>query len=272
MLQLSEERTRTAPLPSCLPDVQEQGDDRGIPIEKVGIRNLEMPVRLLDPEEAPQDTVARVAVYVSLPAGARGTHMSRFVESLQRKPLEVGPGVLDPLVEDLQLRLKAERVYLDVQCPFFLSRKAPVSGLASLMNYEVRFRAEREGGGSRTTLQVRVPVQTLCPCSKAISSDGAHNQRSRVAVQVRCLEPVGIGSLVEMVESSASTPLYALLKRSDEKHVTEKAYRSPAFAEDLVRNVAGRLRDDPRIGWYRVEAENQESIHNHDVYALVSSP
>ena len=255
-----------------LADVQSERDDRSVAIEKVGIRGLSLPIRLIDREEPVQNSVATVALHVDLPPEVRGTHMSRFVEVINDHGPDIGILHLGGILRSLQERLDARNAYLEIESPFFLDKNAPVSGLPGTMCYRARFLAERKGEESRVALEVEVPVKTLCPCSKAISRHGAHNQRGRVRVRVRFSRPVWIRCLIDLVESSASSSLYTLLKRSDEKHVTERAYESPVFVEDLVRNVALRLDRDPRITWYQVEAENEESIHNHNVYALVRHP
>lgn len=253
-----------------LKDTQNERDDRRLPIDRVGVKGLRFPVEVRDRDGASQRTVATAALAVDLPEHFKGTHMSRFIEALNAHGGCLDVRSMAALPRELLTRLDAGRAHVEFQFPFFRSKPAPVTGRAGLMDYEVRFEveAEREGGVD-FVVTVMVPVATLCPCSKQISERGAHNQRGVVTYSVRFREPVWIEDLIELVERSASCELYSLLKRPDEKAVTERAYDNPVFVEDLVRNVASRSDDHDEIRWYRVEAENFESIHNHSAYAVI---
>lgn len=255
-------------------DVQNQADSRLTPIDQVGVSDLRYPITVLDRSQGTQHTVARWAMSVCLPHHFKGTHMSRFIEVLNRHRGEVTLRTLPDLLAELRDRLDAERARVEIEFPYFLERAAPVSGAASLMEYECSFVAEAGAGGDDFVLGVRVPVATLCPCSKAISDYGAHNQRGLVTIEVRTRrgadgrpELVWIEELVELAEASGSCPIYPLLKRPDERHVTMRAYDNPAFVEDVVRNAAVALRGDGRVTWFRVHAVNFESIHNHNAFA-----
>ena len=250
-------------------DRQSEPDDRAISIDKVGIRRLETPIRLRDRDGCVQETVAQFNMFVDLAHDVRGTHMSRFIEVLNEHDKTFSVENVGKILRTMQARLGSRAAYLEMSFPFFLWKSAPITKQPSQLNYQVRILADRVRERSEIALEVRVPVKTLCPCSKSISKYGAHNQRGVVAVQIRSRETVWIRCLIEIVEASASSGLYALLKRPDEKHVTESAYENPVFVEDLVRNVVRRLQQDERITWYQVEAENLESIHNHNAYALI---
>ncbi len=255
----------SVPLRELLPDHASHADDRGIPIDRVGIRGLRWPVAVWDRAHRAQSVVAEIDATVSLPGDVKGTHMSRFVEVLSGVRGELSLHTLPDLCEQLQGRLGAEAVQLDVRFSYFMERLAPVSRVPSLMEYGAAFHATRTGDTFDFILEVRVPVTTLCPCSKAVSERGAHNQRSYVDVEVRGVEFLWIEDVVEAVEACASAPLYALLKREDEKWVTEHAYDNPRFVEDLIREVTASLR--PRARSLRVTVENVESIHNHSAWA-----
>jgi len=252
-----------------LKDTQSEPDTRNLPIDRVGVKNLRYPIRILDKARSEQSTVANVTLTVDLPHHHKGTHMSRFVEVLN----EFGPVVhvdnISQMLRDLVAKLHSENAHVDFEFPFFLEKKAPVTQAVGLLDYNVRFSATLEGGVEDFVATVVVPVTTLCPCSKAISVHGAHNQRGHVTYSVRFKQPIWIEDLIQLVESCASSELYSLLKRPDEKAVTERAYANPVFVEDLVRNVAIRSEKEPDIIWFRVEAENFESIHNHNAYALI---
>lgn len=252
----------------AIEDVQGQRDARRVAIDAVGIRSLKLPISIDDAGQV-QHTVAEVSCSVELPAERRGTHMSRFVALLaeQRKPLSAE--TLPTLLAEMAVRLEARISEITFDFPFFVHKKAPMSGVGSPMDYRVRLHARLAGGVARVTTDVTVPVTSLCPCSKEISAYGAHNQRSHVRVTVNGPESIGICSLIELVEAEASAPLYGLLKREDEKQVTEQAYDNPKFVEDMVRDVALRLREQPGIDTFRVEVENFESIHNHSAYAVI---
>jgi len=255
-----------------LTDTQNEKDDRNLPIDRVGVKNLRIPIQVPEQAGGLQHSIATVALSVDLPAECKGTHMSRFVEVLNTHGTILDLPSMQALPQELITRLQAKRAYITYQFPFFLKKLAPVSNGESLMDYEVRIEIHgSEAGATECTLTVLVPVATLCPCSKAISERGAHNQRGLVTFSVRSHDPVAIEELIALVERSASCELYSLLKRVDEKHVTEKAYDNPVFVEDLVRNVASQTREMKSISWFRVEAENFESIHNHNAYAMIES-
>ncbi len=259
-----------ATLRDQLPDHASEADDRQLGIDRVGIRGLEYPIVVWDRANEVQHTVARVAMYVTLPPHFKGTHMSRFVEVLEARRGEVTLGTIEPFLQHLQERLESDEVHLELEFPYFVEKRAPVSGVPSLMSYDCAFVASRSGDDMDFVLRVTVPVKSLCPCSKAISDYGAHNQRSLVTVEVRADDMVWIEQVVEVVETCASAPLYALLKREDEKHVTEQAYDNPRFVEDLVRDVVIGMRALDGVSWLRVSADNQESIHNHAAFAEIT--
>ena len=257
-------------------DVQSYADERRIAIDRVGVRGLRYPITVLDPSNRTQEATAEITMSVSLPHHFKGTHMSRFIEVLNEHRGEVTLRTLPTILADIRQRLEAEQAHVKVAFPYFIERTAPVSGAKSLMDYECWFLAESSGAESDFVLGVDVPITTLCPCSKAISEYGAHNQRGHVRMEVRSTirdtggcEIVWIEELVELAEGCASAPLYPLLKRSDERHVTMQAYDNPAFVEDVVRDISARLRSDNRIEWHAVEVETQESIHNHNAYASI---
>jgi GTP cyclohydrolase I len=256
-------------------DVQNTSDSRRVPIQKVGVKGLRIPISVMDRENVSQHTVATVSMTVDLPHRFKGTHMSRFVEIMNACRGKVSVGEIGAILSAMLDRFDSSNAHLDIRFPYFVGKAAPVSGVVSLMEYECAFLASMNNGGKThkldLVLEVRVPVNTLCPCSKEISSKGAHNQRSIVTIRVRARQLVWLEDLIQIAENEASSPLYSMLKRQDEKFVTEQAYDNPKFVEDVVRGVAVRLREDKRITWYEVESENLESIHNHNAYALVRS-
>ena len=249
-------------------DVQNQPDLRNISIDRVGVKNLRVPITVLDRARKTQQTVGSINMYVSLPHHFRGTHMSRFVEILNEEHAALHIDTVGKILEKMKVKLNAEEAHMEVEFPYFIEKSAPASKTKSLMEYGCSY-VGTLGDKKDFILGVEVPVTTVCPCSKEISARGAHNQRSMVRIQVRIRKFMWIEELVEIAESAASSPIYALLKRSDEKAVTEHAYDNPRFVEDVVREVAQRLDRDPRITWYRVESENFESIHNHNAYATI---
>ena len=257
---------------SALTDTQSERDDRQLPIDRVGVRSLRFPLRIRDRDSAVQHTVATVSLAVDLPHHYKGTHMSRFVDVLHAHGTELTVATIAGMPQELIKKLHADKAHVEFRFPYFRAKKAPVSGAEGLLDYGVVFEVNADKGSSDFVLTVEVPVTTLCPCSKAISARGAHNQRGIVTLAVRFSEPVWIEDLIELVETSASAQLYSLLKRPDEKFVTEAAYDNPVFVEDLVRNVAQKVKSHPRITWFRVEAENFESIHNHNAWAMIESP
>ncbi len=252
-----------------LHDVQSGRDHRELRINKVGVRNLRFPIRIRDKAHSHQNTVATLAMCVDLPKEFKGTHMSRFIEVLNAHGDIVHVENIEDILHAMQAKLHAETAHLIMEFPFFLTKKAPVTGKEGVMDYTARFEASALGQELDFILTVIVGVTTLCPCSKAISKYGAHNQRGNVTVSIRSRKVVWIEDLIALVEASASSELYSLLKRQDEKAVTERAYDNPVFVEDLVRNVALKLNAHPDVSWYQVEAENFESIHNHNAYACI---
>jgi GTP cyclohydrolase I len=256
---------------SKLVDIQATGDDRGIPLRHAGISSLRYPITVWDRTEQRQQTVGTFRLTVDLPHDFKGTHMSRFIAALEQHRGEMSLETLPELVDDLRNRLDAERSHVRVEFPYFVRKHAPVSGVPSSLEVLCWFIGDGEERHAEFTLGVDVPVMTLCPCSKAISDRGAHCQRSRARMSVRFREIVWIEELVAIAEESASAPIFPFLKREDEKWVTEKSYDTPVFVEDLVRNIAVRLRDDDRVTWFEVEAENEESIHAHNAFAAVGS-
>ncbi len=254
----------------AIPDVQGSADLRQLPINKVGIKSIRHPVKVLDKSGGVQHTIAVFNMYVGLPHNFKGTHMSRFVEILNTNNREVSVENFESMLRDMVVRLEAETGHVEMNFPYFINKQAPISKVKSLMDYDVSFVGEILAGGEyRQTTKVVVPVTSLCPCSKKISERGAHNQRSHVTITATTNDFIWIEELVEMAESQASCELFGLLKRPDEKYVTERAYDNPKFVEDLVRDVAGMLNADKRIDAYVVESENFESIHNHSAYALI---
>lgn len=256
---------------AVLDDVQAQVDHRNVDIEAVGIADLRYPVTLTGRDGTAQRTVATIAMDVDLPGHVRGTHMSRFVEVLHDSADGLSPRGLPDVAAELRARLGSERARVVLDFPYFLERTAPVSGMRSLIDIEGRIAVS--SGRETTTLEIaaRVPVTSLCPCSKEISDYGAHNQRGHVELHVHCSpsDPVWLEDLVEAAEQAASAPIYPLLKRVDERHVTMQAYDNPAFVEDIVRDAAVALREDDRVLSFTASAANQESIHNHSAVARV---
>jgi GTP cyclohydrolase IB len=252
-----------------LHDMQSRRDYRELRIDKVGVRNLRFPIQVRDKARSIQNTVATIGMYVDLPKEFKGTHMSRFIEVLNAHGNIIHVENISEILHVLQEKFQAATSHLEIEFPYFMVKKAPVSGGEGVMDYTARFDATAINGEIDFVLTVKAHVTTLCPCSKAIAKYGAHNQRGLVTVALRFIRPVWIEDVVAMVEASASSELYALLKRQDEKVVTERAYENPVFVEDLVRNVALKLNAHPQVKWYKVEAENFESIHNHNAYACI---
>ena len=260
-----------APCPTQAPiaDVQNYPDSRKIAIDKVGIKAIRHPVKVLDKTGGVQHTIATFGMYVYLPHHFKGTHMSRFIEILNGNEREFSVESFEQMLRLMVVKLEAESGHVEMNFPYFVNKKAPASGVQSLMDYDVTFIGEIKNGKYLQTMKVLVPCTSLCPCSKKISQYGAHNQRSHVTITVRTNAFVWIEDVIAIAEENASSQLYGLLKRPDEKYVTEKAYENPKFVEDLVRDVAAALNTDARIDAYVVEAENFESIHNHSAYALI---
>ena len=258
-------------------DIQGLPDDREIPLDQVGVSGLQHPIVVLDRAAEKQRTVAHFTMSVSLPREQKGTHMSRFVEVLNDHHGEMTMRTVPRILRDLRDRLDASSARLEVSFPYFIERSAPVSRARALMDYQCAFIGSSDDKADDFILRVRVPVTSLCPCSKAISDYGAHNQRGYVTLSVRTFNDPETGlpqlmwieELIELAEGCASAPVYPLLKRPDERHVTMQAYDNPVFVEDMVRTAARRLQDEPRVAWFSVHAENHESIHNHSAFAAV---
>ena len=254
---------------NSMADVQSSTDTRQISIDKVGIKDIRHPVVIRDRTGKDQHTVATFNMYVSLPQHFKGTHMSRFVRILNQHDFEITIDSFKKMLSEMVETLEAETGHIEMTFPFFVNKKAPVSKIESLIDYAVTFIGEIIDGEPVINVKVLVPATSLCPCSKEISAYGAHNQRSHITVNARTNGFVWIEDIIDLVEQEASCELFGLLKRPDEKYVTERAYDNPKFVEDLVRDVANRLNNDDRIGSYTLEAENFESIHNHSAYALI---
>ena len=252
-----------------IPDVQAAPDSRKLAIDLVGVKSIRHPVKIMERAGGIQHTIASFNMYVSLPHQFKGTHMSRFVEILEAHEREITVETFQLMLREMVDKLEAEEGHIEMSFPYFIEKKAPVSGVKSLMDYDVTFSGEIRKARQSFTMKVVVPVTSLCPCSKKISERGAHNQRSHVTVTARTNDFVWIEEIVDIVERQGSSELYGLLKRPDEKFVTERAYDNPKFVEDLVRDVAAVLNLDERIDAYVVESENFESIHNHSAYALI---
>ncbi len=254
---------------SVIADVQSHPDTRKLAIDKVGIKHIRHPVRVRDRSGGDQHTIATFNMYVDLPHNFKGTHMSRFVELLNTNEREITVASFKDILNRMRKTLVAECAHLEMRFPYFVNKAAPVSGVKSLLDYDVTLIGEASADSSRMTVKVVVPVTSLCPCSKEISDYGAHNQRSHVTITAHTRGFVWIEDLIDIVEEESSCEIYGLLKRPDEKYVTERAYDNPKFVEDMVRDVAARLNRDPRIEGYVLESENFESIHNHSAYALI---
>jgi GTP cyclohydrolase I len=268
--ETSRSRRRSPSIPSTkLHDKQSERDHRELRIDKVGVRGLRFPIQVRDKARAVQNTVATIGMFVDLPKEFKGTHMSRFIEVLNAHGTIVHVENIPDILYAMQKKFNAATSHLEMEFPYFMVKRAPVSQLESMMDYVARFDATACHKEIDFVLTAKAMVTTLCPCSKAIAAYGAHNQRGEVTVQIRSRKVVWIEDLIEIIEGSASSELYALLKREDEKAVTERAYDNPVFVEDLVRNVALRLNAHADITWYKVEAENHESIHNHNAYACI---
>jgi len=249
-------------------DVQNRRDYRNIHINKAGVKSIKYPITVLDKKNETQHTIASINMYVDLPYQFKGTHMSRFVEILNRYRQGINIKNLSTILDEMKKKLNAKSAHIEIEFPYFIEKTAPVSKAKSLMEYTCKLWGSLNDDID-ICLGVEVPVTTLCPCSKEMSEKGAHNQRGIVAIKVRFKKFFWIEDFIEIAEKSASCEVYALLKRPDEKYVTEKAYNNPMFVEDIVRNVAKELEENPNITWFSVESENIESIHNHSAYALV---
>ncbi|RNC70745.1 MAG: GTP cyclohydrolase I FolE2 [Desulfuromonadales bacterium] len=253
---------------SSLSDVQTSRDTRKIPISKVGVKDISYPIVVMDKNKKFQQTVARVNMYVDLPHHFKGTHMSRFIEILNVYREKIALDTMEPILQRMKEKLGASSAHLEIDFPYFIEKRAPVSGARSLMEYTCTFTGTLAEEFD-FILGVQIPVTSLCPCSKELSRYGAHNQRSHITVRVRYTDFIWIEELVEMIEECGSSPVYSLLKRADEKYVTERAYENPKFVEDIVREVTQKLLAHNAITWFSVEAENFESIHKHSAYAAI---
>ncbi len=253
-------------------DIQKQTDNRNIPIDQVGIKNLKYPIKVLDREKGFQHTVASINMYVDLPHHSKGTHMSRFVELLHAFQPEVSFESFSIILGEMKKILDAESAHVEIKFPYFIEKKAPVSGSPGLVDYTCNLMGTSDRQGNIDLVsEIMVPITSLCPCSKEISEAGAHNQRGEIRLQTRFKKFIWIEDMIDLVERSASCELYSVLKRVDEKYVTEKAYNNPKFVEDVVRDIAQELYHDENIIWFSVSAENFESIHNHSAYAKITS-
>jgi GTP cyclohydrolase I len=253
-------------------DVQKRPSPRTIDIDKVGVKNISYPIVVLDKFNGTQHTVARINMYVNLPHRHKGTHMSRFIEILSECRRDISIKNIATILEETRRRLHAQSAHIEMSFPYFIDKPAPVSRARGLMEYICTFKGSLNSDGQiDLVVGITVPITTLCPCSKEISTVGAHNQRGEVRIQVRFKRFFWIEDLIRLVEESASCEVYALLKRQDEKFVTEKAYSNPMFVEDVVREIAHKLQQDQNFFWFAVESENFESIHNHSAYAYIES-
>lgn len=251
-------------------DIQKENNHPNIPINKVGVKNIRYPIVIRDREKKEQHTVANINLYVDLPQHYKGTHMSRFIEILNRYRGKITRSGIRQILNDMRMKLEAETAHLEIEFPYFIEKVAPVSKSKSLMEYRCQFIGSNNHGED-FILTVKVPVTSLCPCSKEISQRGAHNQRTEVIIKIRSKDFVWIEDLIALAEASASSEVFSLLKREDEKFVTEKAYNNPVFVEDIVRKIAEKLQADDNITWFSVESESFESIHNHSAYAFIES-
>ncbi len=249
-------------------DIQNQQDDRNIDVDKVGVKDIRHPITVLDKETKTQQTVAMINMYVNLPRNYKGTHMSRLVEILNEHDRRISIHNFSDILSTMKERLNAESAHIEISFPYFIMKTSPVTHSKGLMAYQCTFKGSLNKGKDLVVV-INVPINTLCPCSKEISSFGAHNQRGEVRLQVRFKKFIWIEDLIKLVEGTASSDVYSVLKREDEKYVTEKAYQNPKFVEDIVRDIASKLERDPNITWFAVESENFESIHNHNAYAYI---
>ena len=249
-------------------DVQNRKDTRNMKIDKVGVKNLKYPIVVQDRDNILQQTIAEIDFFVELPHYNRGTHMSRFIEVLNKYHQHDLIENLPEILKTIKKKLSADRAYINLKFPYFVRKKAPVSKIESLLNYEAIFLASYEDD-FKLSIGVEVPITTVCPCSKEMSDYGAHNQRSVVKVQLKYDKFIWLEEIIEYVEKTASCEVYPLLKRVDEKHVTEKGYDNPKFVEDIVRDLAIALKKDGRITAFQISSENYESIHNHNAYASI---
>lgn len=253
-------------------DIQNERDHRNIPIDKVGIKNLRYPITVLDRANKVQHTVATINMYVDLPHKYKGTHMSRFVELLHGLNTTVSLKKFSVVLEEMRRHLNAASAHIEMTFPYFIEKQAPVSAAPGLMDYTCSILGSCLPGGNLDIIsEVIVPISSVCPCSKEISACGAHNQRGEVRLSTRFKKFIWMEDMIELVESAASCEVFSVLKRVDEKYVTEQGFSNPKFVEDIVRDIAKKLREDGNIIWFNVSAENFESIHNHSAYAFIAS-
>jgi len=250
-------------------DVQSSLDTRQIPINRVGIKDLQHPIKIINKDGGSSNSIATFSMSVSLPHDQKGTHMSRFIQILNETETTISAKNFHKMLNDMVQRLEADAGYIELQFPYFIEKTAPISGVKSLMDYQVNLIGQVEDGHLISTVEVTIPVKSLCPCSKKISEYGAHNQRSHLTVGINCSSKLWLDELIKSVEAQASAELFAILKRPDEKHITEQAYNNPKFVEDVVRDVANEFDNNDRIQRYYVHAENFESIHNHSAFAVI---
>lgn len=250
-----------------LRDIQSEPDHRNIPINKVGVKDISYPVVVLDKAEGEQHTVARVNMYVNLPHHFRGTHMSRFVEILNRYRKGISTRNIRDILAEMKRQLDADTAHFEIEFPYFMTKSAPVSGEQAKVEYTCRITGNSDE--NFYAMEVRVPVMSCCPCSKEISKYGAHNQRSILSVKIKAYEKIWIEDIIAIAERSGSCDIYSILKREDEKFVTERSYENPMFVEDIVRNAAEQLMQKEGILWFSVESESMESIHPHSAYAQI---
>jgi GTP cyclohydrolase I len=253
-----------------MPDVQSDSDSRQVAINKVGVKEIRHPIRLERPDGGSCDTVADINMFVSLPPERKGTHMSRFLEVLNSYHDGIRPQRLIELCKELRVRLDADVSHVEMECTYFITKSAPITGKEGLMDYQVGFTCEAGPNHEDLIMSVGASATSLCPCSKEISVYGAHNQRCLITADVRFTGMLWIEELAAIIESAASCPVFSVLKRPDEKWVTEEAYENPKFVEDIVRDLAIMLNDDDRIDWYHIKSENFESIHSHNAYAEIT--
>lgn len=258
----------SSPDPTTIPDVQAKPDSRRVAIDKVGVKSVTYPITLKTREGGEQSTVATIDMYVSLPHHQKGTHMSRFLEVLNTHARPLSPECIMRVSRAMKERLEAESAHLTIEATYFIEKRAPVTQAPGLMDYKVTFEAS-SNSHEDLIMTVRAPATSLCPCSKEISAYGAHNQRCEIEASVRMDDTIWIEDLVEHLEKAASAPVYSVLKRPDEKYVTEEAFDNPKFVEDIVRDLATSLKNDDRVTWFRVSSENFESIHSHNAYAQI---
>ena len=253
-------------------DIQNLQDTRNIPIDKVGIKNLKYPITVLDREKRVQQTVASINMYVDLPHDSKGTHMSRFVEMLHALKPEVSLKSFSTILEQMKSDLNAASAHIEMTFPYFIEKKAPISKSPGYMDYTCRLIGGSDADGKLDLVsEVFVPISSVCPCSKEISDFGAHNQRGEVHLRTRFKKFIWIEDMIDLVEGAASCDVFSVLKRVDEKSVTEKGFDNPKFVEDIVRDIAAALTKDDNITWFSVSVENFESIHNHSAYAHITS-